>query len=224
MSEGCVVGELIKLNDGGTGNTKAVEVFLAEGKQKQIREELDLWRWDDIKEEEEGRQMKQEDRSVQNEETGEERDRTAKLRRDFSNLMTGGGLLPNPPDPPKKDKDEQKGGWNWGAVSPTPASGMREIPFGSSPYFPRLEGAHVKHPCCGTVCVVLSVPAQNPATTFIPEENVRGNKNVEPVKVTSYKLLLEVEMLDPFGFGILDVKCNKQPLCQLRAVKMCRVF
>ena len=31
-SEGCVVGELIKLDDEGAGSTKAVEVFLAEGR------------------------------------------------------------------------------------------------------------------------------------------------------------------------------------------------
>ena len=33
--EGCAVGELIKIDDGEIGRNKAVEVFLAEERQKQ---------------------------------------------------------------------------------------------------------------------------------------------------------------------------------------------
>ena len=90
--EDCAVGELIKLDDEGTGVTKAVEVFLVEEKGRQAREELGEWRWEDIKEEREGRKGKLTERSVQTDETGEQRDRIAKLVKDFPNLMTGGGL------------------------------------------------------------------------------------------------------------------------------------
>ena len=53
--EDCAVGELIKLDNEGTGVTKAVDVFLAEEKERQAREELGGWRWEDIKGENEER-------------------------------------------------------------------------------------------------------------------------------------------------------------------------
>ena len=43
------------------------------------------------------------------------------------------------------------------------------------------------------------------------KENVKEDKNVETVKGKHYKLLPEVELLDPFGLGIPDVKLNKEP-------------
>ena len=40
LKEGCVVGELINLDDMEGGNNKVVEVFLAEGQQEEEKEEL----------------------------------------------------------------------------------------------------------------------------------------------------------------------------------------
>ena len=69
----------------GIRKNKAVEVFLAEGRQKQVGEELDLLRWDEIKEEErkEESQTEREDRGVQTAKTEEVRDRFTKLLKDF---------------------------------------------------------------------------------------------------------------------------------------------
>ncbi|XP_078233236.1 uncharacterized protein LOC110090082 isoform X3 [Pogona vitticeps] len=108
----------------------------------------------------------QEDRGVQTDETGEARDRCVKLLKDFPNLMVGGGLLSTPADPHGKDNYKPRGGWNWGTASPKTASGMKKNPAGSSPFLPRLEGTHVKHPCCNTVCAVLSIPVQNPVIRY----------------------------------------------------------
>ena len=97
------MGELIKIDDGEIGWSKAVEVFLAEGRQKQKRVELSLMIWDEIKEEEEEEgQRTKDDKNVQTEETGEARYKFINLAKEFPNLLTRGGLLPDPPNKIKK--------------------------------------------------------------------------------------------------------------------------
>ena len=44
------------------------------------------------------------------------------------------------------------------------------------------------------------------------EEGIRKRRNTEFEKVKSYKMLQEVNELDPFGLGVLDVKMNKELL------------
>ena len=75
VNEGCVVGELINLDDIEGGNNKAIEVFLAEGRQEGEKEELKSWRWDEIKEEERKGygQLELKDEAVQMIETEAER-------------------------------------------------------------------------------------------------------------------------------------------------------
>ena len=83
--DGCIVEELIKIDDGEMGRSKAVEVFLAEGRQRQKWAELDLMKWDEIKEEEgkEEGQKKKDDKSVQMEETGMTRYQLIDLVKEF---------------------------------------------------------------------------------------------------------------------------------------------
>ena len=78
VNEGCVLGELIKIDDTEGGSNKAIKVFLAEGRQKKEKEKLTTWRCE-IKEEERSgwRQLELKDEAVQMVETGEERDRIA---------------------------------------------------------------------------------------------------------------------------------------------------
>ena len=106
-TEGCVVGELIKIDDGEIEWSKAVEVFLAEGRQKQKRVELDLMKWDEIKEEEEKEeaQKTKDDKKIQTEERGETRYKFINLAKEFPNLLTRGSLLPDPPSEIKKYSD-----------------------------------------------------------------------------------------------------------------------
>ena len=52
MIAGYAGGELIKIEEGEMGRNRAVEIFLAECRQTRKGEELDLMRWDKIKEEE----------------------------------------------------------------------------------------------------------------------------------------------------------------------------
>ena len=104
---------------------------------------------------------------MQTDETGEQRDRIAKLVKDFPNLMKGGGLLPTPPDQHLKVVSEQSERWRWEVTSPILGSGKKEIPCDTRPYLPRLEGSQVLHPCCGTACAVLSAPLQSQVTSSI---------------------------------------------------------
>ena len=60
-----------------------MEVFLAEEKRRQAREELGEWKWEDIKEEREGSRAELTETNVQTDETGEQRDRIVKLVKDF---------------------------------------------------------------------------------------------------------------------------------------------
>ena len=46
-SEGCAVGELIKLDDEERGTNRAIEVFLAE-RTRDWGEESGDWRWDEV--------------------------------------------------------------------------------------------------------------------------------------------------------------------------------
>ena len=139
-----------------------MEVFLAESRSKDWGEELDDWRWEDIKEEgrKERRESSWEEKSVQTDERGEERERIAKLVKDFPNLMKEDGLLPVPPELRKRNQGEPKEGWSREMGSIIRVSEvMRD---------PRLAGSVVKHPCCGTTCAVLSAPIQNMMPTFPP--------------------------------------------------------
>ena len=136
------MGELIKIDDGEIGRSKAVEVFLADGRQKQKRVELDLIRWDEIKEEEkeEGQRTK-DDKNIQTEGTGETRYKFINPTKEFPNLLTGGGLLPDPSHEIKK-KHSEKAGWNMRAAYPMQAVEKKEIPSGASSFLPLLEGDH----------------------------------------------------------------------------------
>ena len=163
-SKGCVVGELIKLDDEEGTTNKAIEVFLAE-RTMDWGEELGTWRWDEcIKEEKERRGGDWvEDKVTQMVETGLERERIATLVKTFPNLMKEDGLLPLPTATDKPLGGEPRKEWRQGGGSSFSPMMIKETPGGVSPYLPRLEGSAVIYPCCRTTCSVLSAPltAQN---------------------------------------------------------------
>ena len=168
-SEGCVVEELIKLDDEEGITNKAIEVFLAE-RTMDWGEESGTWRWDDyIKEERErkgGRDLGEE-KATQTVETGIERERIVTLVKTFPNLMKEDGLLPLPTEVDKLVVGEPRREWKQGGgLSSSPAT-SKGIPGGTSPYLPRLEGSVVIHPCCRTTCSVLSAPLTAPTTTSL---------------------------------------------------------
>ena len=168
-SKGCVVGELIKLDEEEGGTNKVVEVFLAE-RSKDWGEELGDWRWDDDIKEEKRRDREVQpgvEREVQTDETGEERERIVKLVKSFPNLTKEDALLPMPPELKRIGWGEQKKGWIREVGSITPLLEHHKTPYGVSPYLPRLEGSVVKHPCCATTCVVLSASLWNTNPTSL---------------------------------------------------------
>ena len=142
--EGCVVGELIRLDDDESGTNKAVEVFLAE-RMKDWGEELETWRWDDpIKEEESERKGSEEKReeSTQTVETGVEREKVAALVKTFPNLMKEDGLLPLLKGIAKVGLGARPEGWKSGMDPANTLVVDRETLGGASPFLP------VIHPCC----------------------------------------------------------------------------
>ena len=161
--QGCVEGVLVEIERYEREERKTLEVCLADDKG----EELDLIVWEEIiKEEEEAQEFRivtdgttkcMRDKAVQ---TGDEGDAEAARRviKEFPNLKTGGGLLPDPPIAKPGKMTIEPLEWTIVVYPCNQCWGGKVIC--SSPCFnlPPREVDWVRHPCCGMVYVVRSTP------------------------------------------------------------------
>uniref|UniRef100_A0ABM5GJW1 CCHC-type domain-containing protein n=1 Tax=Pogona vitticeps TaxID=103695 RepID=A0ABM5GJW1_9SAUR len=160
---GCVEGVLIELDQMEILTEKAVEVCLVE----EGGEELDLIIWEEIKEGGSARDFRTwtdlnpdrpRHRGVQTEPIlgiSQGTDVTP----GFPNLMTGGGLLPDPLTTGAKGRGIEPLEWKV-SVFPLNYPGGGRWVIRPGPEFQKkpLEGDWARHPCCSTVCAVRSAP------------------------------------------------------------------
>ena len=98
------------------------------------------------------------DCAVQTEREEETSDKVCDLVKDFPNLKTGEGLLPDPDLPKVERKGVRPLEWMV-VVYPHNQSGGRKVIHLSPSYnVLSLEVDWARHPCCGTMCTVRSTP------------------------------------------------------------------
>nr|XP_020633580.1 tripartite motif-containing protein 10-like [Pogona vitticeps] len=156
----CVEGILIDIGEEVMTERRAMEVCLSGDQGEEKGEERDLIVWEEVIKEGDGmrefsiqtEQQKGETRdcAIQTEREEEAWAKVGNLLKYFPNLNTGGGLLPDP-EPHKAEKTVVVYPCNQGG-------GRRAIRPSPSYNVPPLEGDWARHPCCGTVCTVRSIP------------------------------------------------------------------
>uniref|UniRef100_A0ABM5GND3 CCHC-type domain-containing protein n=1 Tax=Pogona vitticeps TaxID=103695 RepID=A0ABM5GND3_9SAUR len=160
---GCVEGVLIELDQTEVVSERAEEVCLVE----EGGEEVDLIMWEEIKEGGGARDFRTwtdlnvdrpRHRGVQTEPILDP-SQASGATSGFPNLMTGGGLLPDPPFLGAKGRGIEPLEWKV-SVFPLnyPGGGRRVIRPGPEYQKKPLEGDWARHPCCGTVCALRSAP------------------------------------------------------------------